>query len=181
MKKYLALLGFLVVSINANAALVTDQQFQTASGQLFTHNLAGPASDGTGGILTVHTRGDFYAGGQFDENYSVSIDGTLLGSGNSFDSAGVFDVTEHSFNDWEFSIDFAVSSLLMSSVMADLLAIVTVDFGSGVGIFSGSQFSEVTLSYNNVSAVPIPAAAFLFAPALLGFMGLRRKAKSSVA
>lgn len=32
-----------------------------------------------------------------------------------------------------------------------------------------------------VSAVPIPAAAFLFAPALLGFMGLRRKAKNSVA
>lgn len=27
------------------------------------------------------------------------------------------------------------------------------------------------------SAVPIPAAAFLFAPALLGFMGLRRRAK----
>lgn len=33
----------------------------------------------------------------------------------------------------------------------------------------------------SVSAVPIPAAAFLFAPALLGFMGLRRKAKNSVA
>jgi hypothetical protein len=33
----------------------------------------------------------------------------------------------------------------------------------------------------NVSAVPIPAAAFLFAPALLGFMGLRRKAKNSAA
>jgi hypothetical protein len=31
------------------------------------------------------------------------------------------------------------------------------------------------------SPVPLPAAAFLFAPALLGFMGLRRKAKNSVA
>jgi len=31
-----------------------------------------------------------------------------------------------------------------------------------------------------VSDVPIPAAAFLFAPALLAFMGLRRKAKNSV-
>jgi hypothetical protein len=27
----------------------------------------------------------------------------------------------------------------------------------------------------NVSAVPIPTAAFLFAPALIGFLGLRRK------
>jgi len=30
------------------------------------------------------------------------------------------------------------------------------------------------------SAVPIPAAVFLFAPALLGFLGLRRKTKSAV-
>jgi hypothetical protein len=30
-----------------------------------------------------------------------------------------------------------------------------------------------------VSAVPIPAAALLFAPALLGFLGLRRKAQSA--
>jgi len=39
------------------------------------------------------------------------------------------------------------------------------------------------LQYSSLapSAVPIPAAAFLFAPALLGFMGLRRKAKNSVA
>ena len=33
----------------------------------------------------------------------------------------------------------------------------------------------------NVSKVPVPAAAFLFAPALLGFLGLRRKAKNLVA
>jgi len=31
----------------------------------------------------------------------------------------------------------------------------------------------------NPSAVPIPAAAFMFAPALLGFLGLRRRAKST--
>lgn len=33
----------------------------------------------------------------------------------------------------------------------------------------------------NVSEVPVPAAAFLFAPALLGFLGLRRKAKNTAA
>ncbi|MDT8311291.1 MAG: hypothetical protein RQ732_07605 [Methylophaga sp.] len=37
------------------------------------------------------------------------------------------------------------------------------------------------LSATHVSAVPIPAAAFMFAPALLGLMGLRRKAKNLVA
>lgn len=39
----------------------------------------------------------------------------------------------------------------------------------------------MSLNVTQVSAVPLPAAAFLFAPALIGFMGLRRKAKSTVA
>ena len=43
-----------------------------------------------------------------------------------------------------------------------------------------TEFVTVSID-NNVSAVPIPAAAFMFAPALLGFMGLRRKAKNTVA
>lgn len=43
----------------------------------------------------------------------------------------------------------------------------------------GAQIATIELT--NVSAVPVPAAAFLFAPALLGFMGLRRRAKNTVA
>lgn len=37
------------------------------------------------------------------------------------------------------------------------------------------------ITASNLSAVPVPAAAFLFAPALLGLMGLRRKAKNVTA
>ena len=54
---------------------------------------------------------------------------------------------------------------------------------------SGSEFEQGSLyssgfflmrdDYMPPSPVPIPAALYLFAPALLGFMGLRRKAKSS--
>jgi hypothetical protein len=43
----------------------------------------------------------------------------------------------------------------------------------------GGNIDAVSLT--SVSAVPLPAAAFLFAPALLGFMGLRRKTKNTVA
>ncbi len=38
------------------------------------------------------------------------------------------------------------------------------------------QFDNININ-NNISSVPIPAAAFMFAPALLGFLGLRRKVK----
>jgi len=35
------------------------------------------------------------------------------------------------------------------------------------------------LTYGNISTVPLPAAAFLLGPALLGFLGFRRKAKET--
>jgi hypothetical protein len=43
---------------------------------------------------------------------------------------------------------------------------------------AGGQFN---LKINAVSEVPVPAALLLFAPALLGFMGLRRKSQNIVA
>ncbi len=36
----------------------------------------------------------------------------------------------------------------------------------------------LTWTPSNVSAVPVPAAAFMFAPALLGFLGFRRKVRA---
>lgn len=56
------------------------------------------------------------------------------------------------------------------------------DISSGPGTYSSGEgyFELVYVRGGNLNAVPIPAAAFLFAPALLGFMGLRRKAKNSV-
>ena len=45
----------------------------------------------------------------------------------------------------------------------------------------GNQFVMDNFTYNKqIGEVPIPAAAFMFVPALLGFLGLRRKAKNAV-
>lgn len=44
--------------------------------------------------------------------------------------------------------------------------------------FTGYE-SIGSFTLTNVSEVPVPAAAFLFGPALLGFLGLRRKAKAA--
>jgi hypothetical protein len=57
-------------------------------------------------------------------------------------------------------------------------ALTSGGFVIGMHVQSIGQNSEGYISY--IPEVPIPAAAFLFAPALLGFMGLRRKAKNSV-
>lgn len=43
----------------------------------------------------------------------------------------------------------------------------------------GGGLSNYRAYNSGMSPVPIPAAALLFAPALLGFLGLRRKAKKA--
>jgi hypothetical protein len=57
----------------------------------------------------------------------------------------------------------------------DLIDLV-VGGASKNGILTGSF-----LVRDSIRAVPIPAAFFIFAPALLGFMGLRHKVKKSIA
>jgi hypothetical protein len=42
-------------------------------------------------------------------------------------------------------------------------------------VTGGDNQGVVLDDVNVVSAVPVPAAAFLFAPALVGFMALRRR------
>jgi hypothetical protein len=50
-------------------------------------------------------------------------------------------------------------------------------------VFSGLNFTGYesigSFTLTNVSEVPVPAAVFLFGPALMGFLGLRRKAKTA--
>jgi hypothetical protein len=47
--------------------------------------------------------------------------------------------------------------------------------------FSNEKSNTTSLYSLSVSEVPIPAAAFLFAPTLIGFLGLRSKAKNAIA
>ena len=82
----------------------------------------------------------------------------------------VTDVTQ-----WSFDIDGVktIGTTLSSNVVRsyDLAAGVAIDLWYQVVYGTDGNTSTLT-----VQAVPVPAALFLFAPALLGFLGLRRKA-----
>jgi hypothetical protein len=56
-------------------------------------------------------------------------------------------------------------------------SILVSDFYSASGKHSDQAISWLLVSNSTISAVPVPAAAFLFAPVLIGFMGLRGKQK----
>ena len=58
-------------------------------------------------------------------------------------------------------------------------AILTAGSFFGVDILNAT--SDVLKYDLSISAVPVPAALWLFAPALMGFFGLRRKAQKTAA
>lgn len=67
------------------------------------------------------------------------------------------------------------------AVWGTFTRVVTVAADGSKLSFSHAGGDNVGIMLDNVSvsAVPIPAAAFMFAPALLGFLGLRRRAKNT--
>ena len=106
-----------------------------------------------------------------DTSLSFYKDGFLVGSGSTLNS-----------NTNDFHIGDTVSGLVAglqfdTMVFNYLLGATT----SGSNILNTQLLTHWTqgVTYTSgVSAVPIPAALFMFAPALLGFMGFRRKAKN---
>jgi len=67
-----------------------------------------------------------------------------------------------------------ISGIDFSPVLAQYLRI------SATGGDNSYSVGELQAFGSNVSAVPIPAAVLMFAPALLGFFGLRRKANNTL-
>jgi len=93
---------------------------------------------------------------------------------------------------YDFSLDFRKTTGDIAIKVMDgaltLWDIVLVDNTFMSGEFGFYNFSQGNVEYSGFERtggvpgqVPIPAAAFMFAPALLGFMGLRRRAKNNVA
>ncbi len=132
-------------------------------------------------------------------NNNVVLGGGLVSSSttnwNSF-----FDVTtdtdtavdvEWSFNPKRNLVSATLGIFAMDGTFAETYAI-TGDFTFsaillagktyGIDIFNATSHAlKYDVSISSISEVPVPAALFLFAPALLGLIGLRRKAKMSVA
>ncbi|HDY84365.1 hypothetical protein LCGC14_0969610 [marine sediment metagenome] len=194
MKKYLGFLVLLIAASQTNAAIIQGD-FRTES------DLPG---QGSGALvyeaLNVNVgSGDELTNSDFIENPS-SWNGGVVNM--DLDSTTNI-LTLKSQDDWDFyTFDAWISNIvfnagevitgisLLSGNLTSLNLLANLSFadnsihinytGDSAFNFTGTdaQFQILT---SNVSAVPIPAAALLFAPALLGFMGFRRKAKNIIA
>jgi len=98
--------------------------------------------------------------------FEVFSDGTSLGRTSTPTS---FD--QQTFSNYDAA---AADSRWSTGIWAFLAGTYTI---SGISFDSPFDYGRAALKLDTgVSAVPVPAALFLFAPALLGLLGLRRKA-----
>tara|TARA_R110001583_G_scaffold171120_4_gene324642 strand:- start:4612 stop:5232 length:621 start_codon:yes stop_codon:yes gene_type:complete len=205
MKKILGLFSILLLSFQAQAALVSgpdiiaavsvqeDSPTNTAQ-QAFNEKqsvLLGSAINVDGGTIAAGTLVDSHliflntqGSTRKDDSQTWGFDGAILGVMSNSNGSLMKNTNNlfAAFNDYfttGSSLPFSAAGLEQNNIntgdgyfihglLLDLRMVVTEP---------GDWIRVITAS---VSEVPIPAAAFLFAPALLGFMGLRRKAKNSV-
>lgn len=134
---------------------------------------------------------DYFIGNDNAFNISSLLDNSF--SKISFDIGTVYDAGTE-VNDFATSAGnglFGISGGQMApGEGADENGVVSLATGANYAFFLNQDGSDLTplnfsnyqslatIEISNVSAVPVPAAAFLFAPALLGFMGLRRRRQS---
>jgi len=192
MKKKIIMLALLAFSVSSHAALITsssDASLTGATVETFNSvangsysSLSVPGATIVGNTVISSSNGGYGRGGNnFHNNY---------GDTQSFDI--VFDDTVDAFGiwggayntGWNFSVYDSLDNLL-ESVAVPSSCCASTFFGiaySGIAKVTLSNtksdyvvFDDLTFKASGVSEVPVPAALFMFAPALLGFLGLRRK------
>ena len=175
---YYLLLVFLLMPLAGNAALLAGktinyQYYHENSGSIYADN--GDKLVGSG--VEINSLYFSYATIDIsDSNFYIDFikNGSFINSSafNGFKITDVFneidDFTSVSINSVTNMVGFSLSNI---TVLANEIWV----------NFSGLSFNSntvVSLDINSPSAVPVPAAVFMFVPALLGFLGFRRKLRS---
>lgn len=144
---------------------------------------AGPANItiASGGSLFIPGI-DLSGGFAFDEEYfEATIDGTSLGfyscGGPSSVGATVIPGTEGQMEifDCEFSLPLTLTQETTEDALSDGRTVIGVLFGSGVESFFDQDEVVVTLSYETVAPIPLPASMPLLGVGLGGLALVRRR------
>ena len=175
MKKYiLTICALLAFSASASAVTV---DFNSASGSV----------DGyVDQAITFNSTGNTYFSNSPNTTNAITMTGTDNFTTASFGAASSVSVDLGDFNqdaDTIFLSIFDTSNNLINTLTQDLAAsfvgLVTLSLtGSNIGYATFGTIGGLGGMYADnftVSAVPVPAAAWLFGSALLGFFGFSRK------
>ena len=193
----------LIASLSANAAFVISggaSEPLPITGNDFNGDLSGEGISNmtTGAQLSVDTEG-------FVTFYYIAAESGYTNSFNSGSNTITEHNESFDWDGWSsFTISVAADEILdFSFTSATASALTPVDNASstnleGLGIMTGDDMSELVLAYNDnprlsgtgmdadyddmlvraeFSAVPVPAAVWLFGSGLLGLIGIARRRK----
>jgi len=181
MKKQIGLLvACLIMSINVNAAVINFGPVSAGGSgpNISIDNLVTPTATTGDAIMTLHLNGDFNASSEYVD---ILIDGFSLGrvfdnitTNDAFNFAG--DVGNQSQS--TLTGTATISQSIFAGLISDGFLNLFFDTSRNVDCCGTLKHLSGSIAFNEVSAVPLPAALFMFGPALLGFMGFRRKFKA---
>ena len=213
MKKFLILLSALLLSVQAQAALVS----VGAEGLIIA-----PVTVQKNSVLSYAANGITFAQNGFNEVQghtlasSINVEDTTIAAGTKVDSHLIFLKTDGTgltrTARWTFDGDilgvmvdqsgtqmaatnnlFAFGNYFSDSTPTFNFLGLELNNNTDGYIFPNSKAITIKMYVNSpgdwmrvitrsaVPEVPVPAALFMFAPALLGFLGLRRKTKTAIA
>ena len=175
-------------AVSAATTTLSQTQTQTVDGENFTFAFApGSYQAGSSSSFTITVQGDF------DDISPPGSTAITLGNAyqGNFNRTDGYDVTNPGFsniNTYLYKLDFFLNPTETDDFMTN--PTVLVDFASDVqqlcgwwnfsncNVLSGdAPFAEVTYTYE-VSAVPVPAAVWLFGSALFGLATIARRKKA---
>jgi len=173
MKKTTLFFAALLFSLNASSASLS---------LVGAGSNSGTVTGSSGEVVTANWSGGGNGGATINDSFTVSSDaattGTLSMTFNPLipkTSVSIFDGFTTTALD---VVRVGALGVLQYSWMLEA----ATDYVISVMIGRGAAGSNYDLRIDSgISEVPVPAALWLFAPALLGFLGLRRKAKLAVA
>lgn len=187
-----------LVAMPASALVVQSQSgIMTKNGQRFDFAFTGlPASNGTGGMVTISsgpaTKGgpadagfdlDGVGVGKKNELFHVGAEGSLLGRYTCSGPKGqvIPGFTMNGKADCVFSLVIDLGAAQLDNLLLDGIVNLAVSFGRGVGHFGDGDQLNVSLSYEEMAPVPLPATGILLAGGLagLGFAARRRRGKAN--
>jgi hypothetical protein len=171
MKKAMLFLVALLFSFGANAASLN---LHTVSSSGATQSVDVASGQTVLGSGTVATAGSWYS--LFD------VDTTA-------DTTAIFSWTFNPENLASGQVKFGEVSCYGCGYVSSVVYNITSSFTFSAFLEAGKIYgidlinaTSTVMKYDlSVQAVPVPAAAFLFAPALLGLFGLRRKSQAVAA
>jgi hypothetical protein len=112
-----------------------------------------------------------------ESSLSGSFKNDISASSATITSSIAYDYLAVHFGGYEVFFHFA--GLVSAGTEFNISGVSSTKLDGSNG--GGGGLSNYRVYNSGISEIPIPAAAFMFAPALLGFMGLRRRAKNAVA